>query len=503
MSESLPPVDVAVIGAGIAGLSTAVHARLSGLSVRVFERHNIPGGLCTAWKRKGYLFDYCIEYFVGCGKDLGFRRMWEDLGVLEGRVFRPLESFGRYVGSGGQVLDLAIDPRRLKEHLLALSPEDAVAIKGICGAIEKARHFVMDEFSLSPESLPRLLRSLPALPTVMKWSKISVHQWCARLRSPFLREAIPALIGWTDFPMSGPILAFAWMGTGNAGYPLGGSLPVAIAAHRRARALGAEFVYRAGARRVLVEDGAAIGVELEDGRVQRARHVVAACDARQVFDRLLEGRIDDANYRAMVVKQELSASLVQVSLGVRVDRAWRLDGLPTKIFLPLTKPVRVDGRDRFHLRLRHYTDDPHLSPKGGVVMVVQYDGDYDSWKSLRDDRPAYLAEKKRILDETLVALEAHFPGLRDRVEASDVATPTTCERYTGNWRGCMQGWLLTGDLMKSLSAGKGLPKGFPGLKRFHLAGQWTEPGGGLPPSARSGRNVVRAVMRSESGRAAR
>ena len=39
----LPPVDVAVIGAGMAGLSTAVHARLAGLSVRVFEQHFLPG----------------------------------------------------------------------------------------------------------------------------------------------------------------------------------------------------------------------------------------------------------------------------------------------------------------------------------------------------------------------------------------------------------------------------------------------------------------------------
>ena len=60
-----PPVDVAVVGAGIAGLLTAVHARLAGLSVRVFEQHFLPGGLCTAWKRKGYTFDYCYEYFVG------------------------------------------------------------------------------------------------------------------------------------------------------------------------------------------------------------------------------------------------------------------------------------------------------------------------------------------------------------------------------------------------------------------------------------------------------
>jgi phytoene dehydrogenase-like protein len=55
-------IDVAIIGAGMAGLSAAVHVRHSGLSVKVFEQHYLPGGLCTAWKRSGYTFDYCIDY---------------------------------------------------------------------------------------------------------------------------------------------------------------------------------------------------------------------------------------------------------------------------------------------------------------------------------------------------------------------------------------------------------------------------------------------------------
>ena len=42
---------VAIIGAGIAGLSAGCYARMNGYQTRIFEAHNLPGGLCTGWTR--------------------------------------------------------------------------------------------------------------------------------------------------------------------------------------------------------------------------------------------------------------------------------------------------------------------------------------------------------------------------------------------------------------------------------------------------------------------
>jgi phytoene dehydrogenase-like protein len=491
------PVDVAVIGAGMAGLSTAVYARLAGLSVRVFERHFRPGGLCTAWKRKGYTFDYCYEYFVGCSRQHGFYKIWQDLGVLYNREFLRIDSFGRYVGADGRELNLYTDHRRLREHLLALAPEDSRKIKRLCRAIDGLRAFVMCEPSFARGGLSRFIRSLPAVPAMLKWSGVFVREWCASLKNPLLREGLPALIGMTDFPFIGPLMVFAWMSVGYAAYPLGGSLPVARVVEARAMSLGADIVYRAGVKRVIVEQGRAVGVELEDGRVQRARHVVAACDAHATFERLLEGRVKDPIYEALFAERNTSLSLIQVSLGVRPDPVWGLRDLPDKLILPLARPIMVDGRKRDRLRLRHYTRDPHLAPAGDTVFVVQMEGDYDRWRELRGNKDAYRGEKVRVLEETLHALEQYFPGITERVAAYDVATPITCERYTGNWRGCMQAWAITPALWKRSTSGRGLPKTFSEIDRFHLIGQWTEPASGTPPAAKDGRDVVRAIIKTE------
>lgn len=502
-SVDLPAVDVAVIGAGIAGLSTAVYARLSDLSVRDFEQHTIPGGLCTSWKRKGYVFDYCIDYFMGSGPGVDFYDIWKELGVIGGREFRHMDVFGRYVGSNGQVFDLYIDHRGLKEHMLTIAPEDADRIRAFCTAIRQARSMQMTELSFSLAGLYRLMRSLPALPVTANWTRISVQEWCARLQNPFLRRAIPPVIGMVDFPMAGPIMVFAMMDCDKVGYPLGGSLPLALAVEKRASSIGADFHYRQRVRRVVVEDDRAVGIELEDGRVQSARYVVAACDARTVFDDLLEGRVRDSAYEAMFQKGEIHPSILQVSLGVRLDPAWHLRDMPRKTHFELERPIIVDGRHQTRIGIHHYAHDPSMAPEGGTVILVRYASNYDRWEALRADRSAYRAEKRRLLDDTIRALEEPFPGLRARVEASDVATPTTFVRYTGNWRGSIQAWILTQELAGALMSGPHLPKTFDDVDGFHLIGQWTGPPSGLPPAARNGRDVIRAIMRTEGTQAAR
>jgi len=51
---------IAIIGAGIAGLSAGAYAQMNGFDSTIYESHNLPGGLCTSWKRGDYTFDGCI-----------------------------------------------------------------------------------------------------------------------------------------------------------------------------------------------------------------------------------------------------------------------------------------------------------------------------------------------------------------------------------------------------------------------------------------------------------
>src|SRR5512139_1367624 len=112
-----------IIGAGIAGLSTGCYAQMNGYKTTIFEMHTIPGGLCTAWKRKGYTFDISMHNFIGSRPGI-YNQMWRELGVLKDRRFHYHQTMVR-IESKGKRLDILADPKRLEEQMLALSPEDA------------------------------------------------------------------------------------------------------------------------------------------------------------------------------------------------------------------------------------------------------------------------------------------------------------------------------------------------------------------------------------------
>jgi phytoene dehydrogenase-like protein len=109
----------------------------------------------------------------------------------------------------------------------------------------------------------------------------------------------------------------------------------------------------------------------------------------------------------------------------------------------------------------------------------------------------YEAEKKRVALTVIKQLEKRFPGFEGQVEVADVATPLTYERYTGNWQGSMEGWLITPETMDMMMGSKRMKKTLPGVENFYMIGQWVEPGGGLPPAAMSGRNVMQLICRRD------
>ncbi len=142
------------------------------------------------------------------------------------------------------------------------------------------------------------------------------------------------------------------------------------------------------------------------------------------------------------------------------------------------------------LDLEIYNFDPTLAPQGKTVAKVMFTSDYEYWKELRQDSELYKAEKENIAAQVIALLNQRFPDLANQVEMCDVATPITWEHYTGNWQGSPEGWLVT-----TKTFGMRMSKTLPGLKNFYMAGQWVEPGGGVPSVAMSGRNVVQLICK--------
>jgi phytoene dehydrogenase-like protein len=497
--------SIIIIGAGIAGLSTGCYGQMNGYRTRIFEMHSLPGGLCTAWKRRGrsssasYTFDGCIEWLNGSKEGSGTNAIWRELGATQGRRMVHHDEWMRFEGRDGRTLVLYADADRLRQHLKELAPVDARQIDRLCNAIRRLSS--MGEIWAGDSGfLGRIwagLRMVPLLPPLIKYSKLSLEEFASRFSDPFLRESLVAITGRSDSAAIAIMVPLACMHSGDGGYAIGGSLEFATAIERRYLELGGEIRYRSRVAEILVESGPqgqdrAVGVRLADGTEHRADVVISAADGRATLFDMLKGRYVSDKVQSYYDEWPIWQPIVQVSVGVARD----LSGQPHMLRLPLHKPIVIAGEEQRWIKVKHYGHDPTMAPKGKAAMAVVFRSNYAYWKSLSDEPERYEAEQQEIAVRAIERLETRFPGITDQVEVVDVATPLTFERYTGNWQGSIMGWLATAETMRMMS-GKGMDQTLPGLEGFYMAGQWAVPAGGLPTAATSGRDVIRALCKQE------
>jgi phytoene dehydrogenase-like protein len=140
--------------------------------------------------------------------------------------------------------------------------------------------------------------------------------------------------------------------------------------------------------------------------------------------------------------------------------------------------VSPDGTlyKRLEAHIFHY--DPTLAPKGKTIISMSfYTRNGEFWINLRNsDRAEYNRCKEDFAKTMIDMLDEKIQGLKKAIEITDVATPATYERYTGNWKGSAQGWFPG----KNIIASSPVSIDLPGLHNFYYSSHWSTPGGGLP-----------------------
>ena len=491
--------SIAIIGAGVAGLSAGCYGRMNGYRTEIFEMHDKPGGLCTAWQRTGYTIDGCIHWLVGSRPGSGMHRVWEELGAVQGRTFVDADEFLRYEARDGKVFILHGDVDRLEEHMLDLAPEDAEAIRDLCNGV---RGFVKvgdmtvgkpSELMSAWEKAWSGLGMAWKYGRVMRWLRQPTTAVTARFKSPLIRNGI--LSAWPGtFPAGFLLMTLAWLHTKSAGYPIGGSLSFARAIEERYRTLGGEVHYKARVAKILVEGNRAVGVRLADGTEHQADCVISAADGHSTLFDLLEGAFVDDTVHGYYETLQPFPALVFVGLGV--GRSF--DDVPKTVSglqWELPEPVRIADQKLESIGFHIFNQDPTLAPPGKTVVTCMIPSSLEWWEGLRKDPKRYEAEKAKVAETVIGLLDRRFPGTAARVEMRDVATPVTFVRYTGNWQGSFEGWMVTPETIALR-----MKKTLPGLSNFWMCGQWVEPGGGLPPAAISGRHTIQLVCHEDGRR---
>jgi phytoene dehydrogenase-like protein len=156
------------------------------------------------------------------------------------------------------------------------------------------------------------------------------------------------------------------------------------------------------------------------------------------------------------------------------------------------EPVTLTGKAVESLEMQIYGFDPSLAPPGKGVIKVELVTPFSYWEDISDEE--YQSKKKETVSQVISILEKHFAGISQQVEAVDVVTTKTWERFMGGTRGFANAPNKPFNMGAMLAADKNT---LPGLGNFYLAGIWVTSTGALFANALSGRRAIKDICKRD------
>ena len=490
--------DVAIVGAGIGGLSAAALLADAGLRVQVFDHHVLAGGYCHSYPRKArykgqpllYRFDAGPHDFSGVWDGGTISGLFERLGISDRIEWARVDH--SYITQSG-----AIDPPRdWRAYALMLGERFPDSAAGIMSLFETIHAIFDDMYSTGvgrsgipglPEDPAKLLAYPKAHPQGFKWMNRPFDELvAAHVSDRQVVSVINALVGYlgdgTEKLTCGqmvPIFGYYFKG---GFYPKGGSSRFSDVLVEAIEERGGAVHLKTPVKRILVENGEACGVELRDGRQIRARAVVSNADIRRTFLELVDAAHTPVDFRRTLEIAEPATSCFTVQLGVD--------------YVPNIKPathVHLPGASVGIAAMSLV--DPSAAPTGHAILnlirLVPYkvakdwfppeDGG-DEWKTWRRS-DAYERRKQALGDEMIAAAEKVLPGLSDHIVYRTDASPVTYARYD---------WASSGSIYGVSSAGRLKGSKSP-VRNLVIAGGGNV-GAGVEAVVISGANAAEALV---------
>jgi len=460
--------DVIVLGAGIAGLICGTFLAKSGKKVLIIEQHSIPGGYCTSFKRKGFVFDAAVHHIGGCGK-------WS----VVGRCLKELDINIKF---------LQLDPMD-SVNFPSFSVDIPAEIDDYVDLLKKRFPSESENLSLFFKEFIRLYRATFSTERHKMLIKYQDLTYKEMLDSFFTDEQLKMVLSaqWGyigSAPHEVSAIGMCQMLVNylkdGAYFPVGGTQNFADAITQKFIDYGGHIMLSSRVEKLITEDNITKGVTTEKGDKIAADLFVSNIDPRQTFFSLMEGNaVDDAYLRKIeTMKESVSFFLLYLGLDNQIDLKSLKRG-----FYHTSNSTSFSDNDWFYISVPTDVDSSLAPDNKQIISVVassrdNYD-DIDDWAAYKDKMKEY----------TISYLENFVPNIQDHIEVIDAATPKTLHRYTNNSKGAAYGWAVTVDQTWS----KRLQHTTP-FKNLFLAGHWTNPGPGICAVVSSGWRVSNMIL---------
>ncbi len=443
--------DVIVIGSGIGGLTNAALLSKLGKKVCVLEQHYTAGGFTHSYENGGYEWDVGVHYIGDVHKPHSPLRRIFDV-ISDGQLkWSPMDECYDRIIIDDRRYDFRNSREAFKAELKERFPAEAEAIDEYVRIVDRCSQSMRNFFfgQATTPTIGKLHRSIRRF-LVPKEATMTVREVLEGLTQD--QELIGVLCGqWGDYgmvPAEATFLMHAsvakhYFSGGN--YPVGGSWKISDTIIPVIQASGGEVFTYAKVDEIVVEQGKACGVRMDNGDVLRADKIVSSVGARLTYGRLLpDSQRKKHKYEDKLETVKASGSSLCLFLGFKGDAA-ELKLPKTNLWI-YPSPDHEGNVARFaespdaEFPLLYVSfpsaKDPEWNshyPNKSTVQVItmapyawfeKWRG--TTWQQRGED---YEAFKEKFTQRMLQALYKQMPQLEGALDFYELATPLSTEWF--------------------------------------------------------------------------
>jgi len=522
--------DVLIIGAGHNGLACASYLAAAGLTVRIVERRDVVGGAAVTEEFHPGFKNSTASYTVS----LLNPKVIADLDLYNNGltvVERDISNFWPLGTGDGEYLKLTFDHARNREEFARHSKKDAEALARYYDDIDIAADVLRDLVLKTPPNLGggvadvwRALTTGGRIARLKKRDQTLILDLFTKSATEFLQGYFehPSIIG--AFAFDGIVGAYASphsAGTayvllhhafgevngkkGRWGHAIGGMGAITEAMRRVAEARGVEITTSSPVANVIVENGAAVGVRLENGEIIRARAVAGNVNPKLLLTKLVAANDMDAQDRRRMENYACGSGTFRMNVALKELPQFsclKTDGAGEHHRSGIIIGPTVDYLDRAYLYARRdgwsrepvvemlipSTMDDTLAPEGAHVASLfcqQFAPDLPdgrSWDEAREEAAALIID----------TVTKYAPNFKASVIATQIHSPLDLERKFGLVAGDIMHGRLSLDQMFSTRPQPGFADYRMPVKGLYLCGSGAHPGGGV--TGAPGHNAAQAII---------
>jgi phytoene dehydrogenase-like protein len=515
MSEQTERFDAIIIGAGHNGLVAAGYLARAGKSVVVVEQRDRVGGACTLEEPfPGFTMSPCA-YVVSLLRpeiirDLELHRYGFDAYVKDPQMFVPFQD--------GKYLFLRASTAKTVESIRRLSERDAEAYPKFLRFFERASEILNPILLEEPPSVADLAARFRGedeeiyryLMFGNLYDMLTDYFESEYLRAAFAGQGVIGSFIGPKTPGSVYVMWHHMFGEVNGeqgmwGYVRGGMGRISFALAASAEAHGVVIRTNARVAKILMHNGRAEGVRLENGEELRASAVLSNADPKRTFLHFCADAELDSEFLKRIARFKTNSAVIKINIALKE--------LPSFRCLPGTTPglqhagsceisptptwvqEAYEDAARGELSRKPYIEaymqsatDPSVAPSGyhTISMFCQYAPYYLKGREWSEE------VKDEMADRIVATMTEFAPNFADAVLHRQVLSPVDIEQRYGMSEGNIFHGEITPDQLFSLRPMPECAHYRTPVQGLYLCGSGVHPGGGVMGAP--GHNAAQALL---------